>query len=144
MLGLFFICQNASCVISEKIHRSNNLFVAVCIFFRFTSWNGCHILAQRNHWLTPISTVFQLYPGDSSHYSCLSLVSPLLGWGSEGSCPRTLSRASQRIQCWSNPGPLDYESKTIPVSYAGPAFSPFPTMFSKGLFLSNVKVVIVW
>ena len=29
---------------------------------------------------TPLSTVFQSYQGDSSHYSCLSLVSPVLGW----------------------------------------------------------------
>ena len=35
---------------------------------------------------TPLSTVFQSYHGDSSHYSCLSWVSPVLGWGSEVSC----------------------------------------------------------
>ena len=39
---------------------------------------------------TPLSTVFQSYHGDSSHYSCLSWVSPVLGWGSEVSCPKTL------------------------------------------------------
>ena len=39
---------------------------------------------------TPLSTVFQSYHGDSSHYSCLSWVSTVLGWGSEVSCPRTL------------------------------------------------------
>ena len=41
---------------------------------------------------TPLSRVFQSYHGDSSHYSCLSWVSPVLGWGSEVSCPRTLPR----------------------------------------------------
>ena len=40
--------------------------------------------------LMPLSTVFQSYHGDSSHYSCLSWVSAVLGWGSEVSCPRTL------------------------------------------------------
>ena len=30
---------------------------------------------------TPLSTVFQQYYGDSSHYSCLSGVSPAHGWG---------------------------------------------------------------
>ena len=39
---------------------------------------------------TPLSTVFQLYHGDSSYYSCLSWVSPVLGRGSEVSSPRTL------------------------------------------------------
>ena len=28
----------------------------------------------------PLSTVFQIYHSDSSHYSCLSCVSPVLGW----------------------------------------------------------------
>ena len=37
---------------------------------------------------TPLSTVFQSYHSDSSHYSCLSRVSPVLGMGSEVSCPR--------------------------------------------------------
>ena len=41
---------------------------------------------------TPLSTVFQSDHGDSSHYSCLSRVSPVLGWDSEVSCPRTLPR----------------------------------------------------
>ena len=39
--------------------------------------------------LTP---VFQSYHGDNSHYSCLSWVSSVLGWGSEVSCPRTHPR----------------------------------------------------
>ena len=29
---------------------------------------------------TPLSTVFQSYKGDNSQYSCLSWVSPVLGW----------------------------------------------------------------
>ena len=69
---------------------------------------------------TPLSTVFQSYHGDSSHYSCLSLVSPVLGWGSAVSCPRTLPWKTQRIQCGSNPGPLDYDSNTLPLSHTGP------------------------
>ena len=40
--------------------------------------------------------------------------------GSEVSCPRTLQRKTQRIQCGSNPGPLDYEKNTLPLSHAGP------------------------
>ena len=39
-----------------------------------------------------LSMVFQSYHGDSSHYSCLSWVSPVLGLGSEVTCPRTLPR----------------------------------------------------
>ena len=69
---------------------------------------------------TPLSTVSKSYHGDSSHYSCLSWVSPGLGWGSEVSCTRTLPQKTQRIQCGSNPGPLDYESNTLPLSHAGP------------------------
>ena len=49
-----------------------------------------------------------------------SWVSPVLGWGSEVSCPRTLPRKNQRIQCDSNQGPLDYKSNTLPLSHAGP------------------------
>ena len=74
-----------------------------------------------NEWcLMPLSKVFQSYNGDSSHYSCLSWVSPVLGWGSEVSCPRTLPRKTQRIWCCPNPGPLDYQSDTPPLSHAGP------------------------
>ena len=39
---------------------------------------------------------------NSSQCSCLSWVSSVLGWGSEVTCPKT-----ERIQCGSNPGPLD-------------------------------------
>ena len=52
-------------------------------------------------------------------YLCLPWVSPVLGWGSEVSCPRILPRKTQIIQCGSNPGPLDYESKTLPQCHAG-------------------------
>ena len=45
--------------------------------------------------LTRLSTVFQSYHGDSSNYSCLSWVSPVLGWVSEVSCPRTLPQSNQ-------------------------------------------------
>ena len=45
---------------------------------------------------TPLSTVFQLYHGKSLHYLCLSWVSPVLGWGFEVSCPRTLPRKKPR------------------------------------------------
>ena len=41
---------------------------------------------------TPLSTVFQSYHGDSSHYSCLSCVSPVLRWLPDMYCPRTLPR----------------------------------------------------
>ena len=48
----------------------------VCLVFRL---NRCPV-----EWcLMPLSTVFQSYHGHSSHYSCLSWVSPVLGWGSE-------------------------------------------------------------
>ena len=68
----------------------------------------------------PLSTVFQSYHGDSSHSSCLSWVLPVLGWGSEASCPRTLPQKTQGIRCGSNSGPLIYKSNTLPLSHAGP------------------------
>ena len=37
----------------------------------------------------------------------------MLGWGSEESCSWTLQQKTQRTQCGSNPGPLDYESNTL-------------------------------
>ena len=36
------------------------------------------------------------------------------------SCPRTLQRKPQRMQCDSNTGPLDYVSNTLPLSHVGP------------------------
>ena len=68
----------------------------------------------------PLSTVFQSYHGDSSHYSCLSWVSPVLGWALKCLVQGHSREKTQRIQCCSNPGPLDYESNTLPLSHAGP------------------------
>ena len=54
----------------------------------------------------------------TNHTTFMSfLVSPIPG--SEMSCPRTLPQKTQRIQCSSNPGPLDYESNTLRMSCAG-------------------------
>ena len=53
---------------------------------------------------TPLSTVFQSYHGDGSHYSSLSWVSPVLGWGSEMSCPRTLPRKNPEDPVRLEPG----------------------------------------
>ena len=47
-------------------------------------------------------TLFQSYHTESSHYSCLSWVSPELGYGSEVFCSRTFPRKTKRIQCDSN------------------------------------------
>ena len=52
---------------------------------------------------TRLSTVFQSYHGDSSHYSCLSWVSPVLGWGSEVSCPRKLPPKNPDDPVWLEP-----------------------------------------
>ena len=91
------------------------------------------------HWIkwcfTPLLTLFQSYHGDSSHYSSLSWVSPVLGWGSEVSCPRTLPRKTQMIRCGSNPGPVDYESNTLPLSHAG----PLCYIGNKACFVKTIK-----
>ena len=52
-----------------------------------------------------LSTVFQSHHSDSSNFSCFSMVSPVLCWGFDVSCPRTLLQKKQRIQCSSNLGP---------------------------------------
>ena len=69
---------------------------------------------------TPLSTVFQSYHGDSSHYSCLSWVSPVLGWALKCLAQGHSQEKTQRIQCGSNPGPLDYKSNILPLGQAGP------------------------
>ena len=70
---------------------------------------------------TPLSTVFQSYHGKSLHYSCLSWVSPVLGWALKCLAQGHSQEKTQRIQCSSNPEPLDYESNTLPLSHAGPS-----------------------
>ena len=92
---------------------------------------------------TPLSTVSQSYNG--SHHSCLSWVSPVLGWGSEVSCPRILPKI-QRIQFASNPGPLDYKSISLPLSHAGPCVvlgqNGFNLFQTKSLFLPVYRHII--
>ena len=83
-------------------------------------------VAPVNGWLvewcfTPFSTVFQSYHGHGSHYPCLSWVSSVLGWGFEVSCSRTLPRKNSEDPGL-NPGPLDYESNTPPLSHTGPRY----------------------
>ena len=39
---------------------------------------------------------FHSYHNDTLHYSWVFWVSPVLGWGSEVSCPRTLSREKKK------------------------------------------------
>ena len=57
---------------------------AICFDFDqskiLSSGNGFIVIEW---WFTPLSTIFQLYHGFSSHYSCISWVSPVLGWDSE-------------------------------------------------------------
>ena len=67
---------------------------------------------------TLLSTVFQSYHSDSSHCSCLSWVSIVLGWGSEVSCPRTLPIKNPKDPVW---------------------LEPFPTVFSKAFFPRVLK-----
>ena len=76
-------------------------------------------------YFSPIWTVFQSYHGNSPHYSCLSWVSQVIGWGrvSKLSCTRTLPRETQRIQCGSNPVLIEYETNTLPLSNAEPPWS---------------------
>ena len=81
---------------------------------------GCKVFVES--YFTPLSTVFQSYHGDRSHYSCLSWVSPvdLLGWALKCLARGHSYEKNQRIQCGSNPGPLDYKSNTLPLGRAGP------------------------
>ena len=49
----------------------------------------------------------------------LSWVSPVLGWALKCLAQWHSHEKTQRIQCGSNPGPLDYESNTLPLSHVG-------------------------
>ena len=49
----------------------------------------------------------------------LSWVSPVLGWALKCLAQGHSHEKTQRIQCGSNPGPLDYESNILPLSHAG-------------------------
>ena len=67
-----------------------------------------HTITHLDAWLiewcfTLLSTVFQSYHGDSSHYSCLSWEKPVLGLGSEVSCPRTLPWKNPEDPVWLKP-----------------------------------------
>ena len=67
----------------------------------------------------PFNSISVISP-NSSYYSCISYVSPLLGWGSEVSCPKTLPLKTHMIQYCLYSAPLDYELNTSPFSHAGP------------------------
>ena len=50
----------------------------------------------------------------------ISWVSPVLGRALKCLAQGHSHEKTQRIQCGSNPGPLDYESNTLPLGHAGP------------------------
>ena len=50
----------------------------------------------------------------------LSWVSLVLGWALKCLAQGHSHEKTQRIQCGLNPGPLDYESSTLPMSHVGP------------------------
>ena len=65
---------------------------------RFSSFLTMFPKAFFHQWcFRPLSTVFQSYHGNSSHYSCLSWVSPVLARGSEVSCPRKLPQQKNPV-----------------------------------------------
>ena len=64
-----------------------------------TSLNKTETILRLIKWcFTPLSTVFQSYHGDNSHYPCLSWVSPVLGWGSEVSCPNNSQERDRSLE----------------------------------------------
>ena len=64
----------------------------------------------------PLSTVFQSYHCDSSHYLRISWVSPVPGWALKCLAQGHSHEKTQRIQYGLKLGPLDYESNTLPLS----------------------------
>ena len=135
--------------------------LGTCMIFFFLYNNTCSVtLDLLKGVFTPFSTVFQSYLGDSSHYSCLSWVSQVLGWALKCLAQGHSHEKTQRIQCGSNPGPLDYDSNTLPLSYAGPllcykvmcgGMRPFVTVLVLTTFFvckcfqfGQVKNFVVW
>ena len=105
MLTLYFLCLSQGNVIicyTVILWSANsfNLDKTTILLSSLTEW--CFLL---------LSTLFQSYPCDSSHYSCLSWVLPILGWGSE---------------VWLSAGPLHCKSNTLQPSHAG-----LPQQFTK-------------
>ena len=84
---------------------------------------------------TLLSTIFQSYHSNSSHYSCLSWVSTVLGYGSEVSCPRTLLWKNPEDLVWLESGTPGlwvtlYHWATQDPPYLIKKYVPFPTMFA--------------
>ena len=79
----------------QKLQAEQKRKIAVFfLFFKLRRLNFKGSQKKKVDWLfdlcfTPPSTILQSY-GYSSHYSCHSWASPVLGWGSEVSCPNTL------------------------------------------------------
>ena len=81
--------NNPLVIIVRKRENANNYYF-VNVFRRFLFYflrlgrvnrQNSRSFGKLIEWcFMPLSTVFKSYHGDSSHYSCLSWVSPVLGW----------------------------------------------------------------
>ena len=75
---------------------------------------------------TLLLTVFQYFSSRRQlTLFMLSWVSPILGWALKCLAQGHSHEKTQRIQCGSNPGPMDYGSNTLPLSHAGPLLSKY-------------------
>ena len=75
------------------------------------------------------STVFQSYRCDSSHYSCISWVSPVLPWGSEVGGTRTFLRQNPKDHVWlepKTPGVKHFTTETRGTPPNSSIVNPFP------------------
>ena len=73
----------------------------------------------------------------------LSWVSPVLGWALQCLAQGHSHEKTQRIQCGSNPGPLDYESNTLPLSHAGLSAMFIPKISLPPPGFSSLNVLII-
>ena len=98
------------------MHIANNICVEIGLPVRVElleiGWlNGVLHRFQQNH-SHIMATVH--------NYSCLSWVSPVLGWGSEVYCSRTLPQKNPEDPVWLEPRTPGLRVKHLPLSHAGP------------------------
>ena len=122
-MGKGEIARNEQFLLFQQSFQLNQIIVHPCVhIFYIISLFAAELVDWLTDWMVFYAAFnsISVISRQQITLSMLSWVSPVLGWALKCLAQGHSREKTQRIQCGSNPGPLDYESNTLPLSHVGP------------------------